>query len=58
MKYWPTILLCLMVWVTVIVARTDATNRLDFERGVAIVVVAIAWFAIGYFVHKGIDEDS
>ena len=47
MKYYPTIALALLVWVTVTVARTDSTNPLDFERCFSIGLVIISWFTIG-----------
>ena len=52
MRYWPTIALALLVWVTVIVVRTDATNQLDSERIFAIALVAISWFTIGVCATK------
>ena len=52
MKYYPTIALCLLVWVTIIVARTDSTNELDFQRGFAIGAASICWLTIGVCVQK------
>lgn len=52
MRHYPTIALALLVWITVIVARTNATNQLDFERVFAIALVAVSWFTIGVCVTK------
>ena len=51
-KYYPTIVLCLFLWVTVIVVRSNATNQLDAGRGLAIVIGAICWFTIGICVER------
>ncbi|WP_179475346.1 hypothetical protein [Mycolicibacterium vinylchloridicum] len=51
-KYYPTIALCLFLWVTVIVARTNATNQFDVGRGLAIGIVAVSWFTIGLCVER------
>ena len=52
MRYYPTIVLCLVVWVTIIVARTDSTNEMDFERAFAIGTAAICWLTFGVCVQK------
>lgn len=50
--YIPTIVLCLVVWATVIVVRTHPTNPLTTERIFAIVLVAGVWFIIGIVVER------
>ena len=51
-KYWPTVALCLLVWMTVIVARTDEGNPWTYERVFAITVCSICWFTIGSAVER------
>lgn len=51
-KYWPTIALCLLVWVTVLVARTHPFNPMGMERVFAIGVVAICWLTIGIVIER------
>lgn len=47
MRNVPTIVLCLLVWMMVIVVGTGSTNQFDFERLFAITAVAMSWFTIG-----------
>lgn len=56
MKYIPVIGLCVLVWITVIIARTNSTNQLDADRAFAIGAVAVAWFVIGMSVQKILAE--
>jgi len=51
-NYWPTITLALIVWVTIIFARTHAFQEMTFSRAFAIVGVAACWFTIGVCVER------
>ncbi len=48
----PVILLCLLVWVTIIWARTNPDNELSYECGFAIAVASICWLTIGIVVER------
>lgn len=48
----PTVILCLIVWVTVIAVRTHPANPLTPGRIFAILIAAGAWFVIGTCIER------
>ena len=58
MKYLPTIALCLVVWITIVWARTSPENQLGFERVFAIVVAAVCWYTIGTVMERARRDDD
>jgi hypothetical protein len=51
-KYYPTIVLCLVVWLTILIVRTNPGNGFTIQRIFAIAVAAASWFVIGTVVER------